>query len=127
MLVFLFMIFPMRATYSGLSVDIRTRHSMEWAKSPWTESLGVYLAEDGKYYINGHLVARELLRQRLEEELGTRTEWTVYFEGDYGAMKGDAIFAIDTIQGTGATIVWVTPKVREELRRKERPIGDEGQ
>jgi biopolymer transport protein ExbD len=119
MLVFLFMIFPMRATYSGLSVNIRTLPWMEWAKSPWTESLGVYLAKDGRYYINGRVVVREELRQRLGEALGRRAEWTVYFEADYDAVNGEAIFAIDTIQGTGARLVWITPAVREELRWNE--------
>jgi biopolymer transport protein ExbD len=114
-----FMVLQSWPPQSGLLIHLRTQPPMEWAKSPWTESLGVYLAKDGKFYSNGRLVVREQLRQRLVEELGKRAEWTVYFEADYDAVNEEAIFAIDTIQGTGATLVWVTPGVREELKRKQ--------
>jgi hypothetical protein len=46
--------------------------------------------------------------------------WTVYFEADYDTLNGDAIYAMGTIQGLGAKLVWITPKVREELQQRNR-------
>jgi hypothetical protein len=31
----------------------------------------------------------------------------------------DAIYAMDMIQGLGAKLVWITPKMREKLRENE--------
>jgi hypothetical protein len=33
----------------------------------------------------------------------------------------DAIYAMDTIQVLGAKLVWITPKVREELQQRDKP------
>jgi len=79
----------------------------------------VYLAVGEKYYINGEPVPRDGLRTRLQQELNKRLVWTVYFEADYDTLNMDAVYAMDTIEGLGATLVWITPKVREEWRQKE--------
>jgi len=47
--------------------------------------------------------------------------WTVYFEADYDTMYMDAIYAMDTIRGLGAKLVWITPKVRRELQQRDQP------
>ncbi len=44
--------------------------------------------------------------------------WTVYFEGDYDTLNMNAIYAMDTIQGLGARLIWITPKIREELQHR---------
>jgi biopolymer transport protein ExbD len=75
-----------------------------------------------KYYSNGHLVPREALRANLQRELNRRMVWTVYFEADGDALNMNAIYAMDTIQGLGAKLVWITPKVRQELE-KRNPFG----
>jgi hypothetical protein len=31
----------------------------------------------------------------------------------------DDIYAMDTIQGCGAKLIWITPKLREEWRQKQ--------
>jgi hypothetical protein len=38
----------------------------------------------------------------------------------------DAVYAMDTIQGCGAKLIWVTPKMREEWRRKEQSVRQGG-
>ncbi len=45
---------------------------------------------------------------------------TVYFEADYDTLNADAIYAMYTIQALGAKLVWITPKVREELQQRDR-------
>ena len=45
--------------------------------------------------------------------------WTVYFEADQDTLNMNAIYAMDTIQGLGAKLVWITPKVREELEHED--------
>jgi biopolymer transport protein ExbD len=120
-MVFFFMIFDGQGHRYGLPIELRTHDSIVWQKSPWEETLSVYLAVGEKYYVNGHLVSREDLRSRLQQELGRRMVWTVYFEADYDTLNMDAIYAMDTIQGLGAKLVWITPKIREELRQKSKP------
>jgi hypothetical protein len=105
----------------GLPIKFRTHDSVIWTKSPWQETLGVYLAGGERYYINGQAVPREDLSARLRQELGHRAVWTVYFEADFDTLNMNAIYAMDTIQGLGANLVWITPKVREELQQKDQP------
>jgi biopolymer transport protein ExbD len=76
----------------------------------------VYLAGGEKYYLNGKPVAREELGPKLREELSHRVVWTVYFEADNDNLNMDAIYAMDTIQGLGANILWITPQIRKKLQ-----------
>jgi biopolymer transport protein ExbD len=117
-LVFIFMIVTPKVHYYGLPIELRKHDSLVSQKSPWQETLGVYLAVGEKYYVNGQLVSREKLRIRLKQELDRRMVWTVYFEADHDTLNMNAIYAMDTIQGLGAKLVWITPKVREELEYK---------
>jgi biopolymer transport protein ExbD len=118
-LIFLFMIVDQRHHYYGLSIDFGAHDSVVWEKSLWQETLSVYLAVGKKYCVNGERVPRDNLRTRLQQELNKRMLWTVYFEADNDALNMDAVYAMDAIQGLGAKLVWITPKMREELRQKE--------
>ena len=119
-LVFLFMIIRAPRPYYGLLIDLKTPAAVGREESPWKETLGVYLAVGEKYYVNGDLVRREDLHAKLRQELSHRAVWTVYFEADSDTLNMDAIYAMDTIQELGAKLIWITPKVREELRQKEQ-------
>jgi biopolymer transport protein ExbD len=119
-LIVLFMVLRDPHHYYGLPIDLRTRDSVIWEKSPWQETLSVHLAVGEKYYLNGQQVPREALRTNLQQALGRRMVWTVYFEADYDTLNTDAIYAMDTIQGLGAKLVWITPKVRDELQQRDR-------
>jgi biopolymer transport protein ExbD len=44
--------------------------------------------------------------------------WTVYLEADADCLFMDVVHAMDTIQGLGAKLVWITPKTREEWEQK---------
>jgi biopolymer transport protein ExbD len=105
----------------GLRVDIGEQGAVVGQKSPWTQTLGVYVDGQDRFYVNGQLVPRKKLGSKLQEELGRRMAWTVYFEADKDSMFMDATYAIDTIQGLGAKVVWITPKMREVLNRKNEP------
>ena len=102
----------------GLFVDIREQSPVMTQKSPWAETLGVYADGHGEFTVNGQAVAREKLRAKLEEELGRRMVWTVYFEADRDCAFMDATYAFDTIQGLGAKVVWITPGMREAWKRQ---------
>jgi biopolymer transport protein ExbD len=118
-LVFLFMIVRGQHRYYGLPVDFKARDSLNWTKSPWQETLSVYLAVGEKYYVNNRPVKRDALRDALQKELSHRMAWVVYFEADYDTLNMNAIYAMDVIQGLGAKLIWLTPKVREEMQQKE--------
>lgn len=116
-LIFLFMITKEPRHCQGLQIELGSRDSVIWQKSPWPETLSVYLGPGEKYYINGQVVSRESLRSKLQQELNRRMVGTVYFEADGDVLNMDAIYAMDTIQGLGAKLVWITPKVRQELEK----------
>jgi biopolymer transport protein ExbD len=120
-LIVVFMILEGQRQCYGLLIELRTRDPIVWQKSPWQETLGVYVTPGNRYYVNGQLVRREDLRARLQQELSRRMVWTVYFEADNDTLNMDAMYAMDTIQGLGAKVVWITPKVREEIQRSDQP------
>jgi biopolymer transport protein ExbD len=120
-LIFLFAILTEPPHYYGLSIELRAHDSVIWEKSPWQETLSVYLAPGEKYYINGRPVPRQALGAILQQELNHRMVWTVYFEADSDTMYMDAIYAMDTIQGLGGKLVWITPKARKELQQRDQP------
>jgi hypothetical protein len=57
----------------------------------------------------------------LQEELGRRAVWTVYFEANEDCTFMNATYTFDTIQGLGAKVVWITPRIRQELNRQDAP------
>lgn len=118
--MFIFMI-SQPQTPRGLLVNISDRNAVVWLKSPWPETLSVYVDGQGRFYVNGQPVPMGELRAKLSEELGKRMVWTVYFEADNDCAFVDAIYSIDTIQGLGAKVVWITPHLREELNSEAAP------
>ena len=89
--------------------------------SPESETLGIYVDGQRRFYVNGKVVAPENLASVLHEELGRRVVWTVYFEADDNCDFGDALYTIGTIQRLGARVYWITPRVRDALNRKLGP------
>lgn len=59
---------------------------------------------------------RGALRETIQKELNQRVVWAVYFEADYDTLNMNAIYAMDMIQGLGTKLVWITPKLRQELQ-----------
>ncbi len=80
------------------------------------DTLEVYIQTPARFFVNSEEVNRNDLRSKLTEQLGRRAEWTVYFEANADTPYMDAVYAIDVIQGCGAKLIWVTPKMREQLR-----------
>jgi biopolymer transport protein ExbD len=117
-LMFILIIGPLPS--HGLFVNLRSREVVAWDKSPWQETLGVYVRAPGRFFVNGEEIERGSLRTKLLEHLSRRLEWTVYFEADFDTLYMDDIYAIETIQGCGAKLIWITPKMREEWRHKEQ-------
>jgi len=123
-LIFIFMIMQPR-TPSGLSVDFTRERTVIAEKNPWAETMAVYVDAKRGFFVNGKLVAREELRSKLEEELLRRGVWVVYFEADSNCLWEDAVYAIDTIQGLRAKMIWITPRTREEWNKSEMPTPSE--
>ena len=109
---------------SGLMIRLPGLYSAARQNSPQSETLGVYVSEGGMFYVNGEVVPREQLRAKLQEELGRRVIWTVYFEADENVEYARAVYAMDTIQGLGAQVFWLTPRVREELNSERLHRGN---
>ena len=111
-------VIPQGRPSQGLSVNIAERASVANQKNPWAETMSVYLDGQCRFNVNGQVVAREKLGTKLQEELGKRLVWTVYFEGSNDCQYMDAVYAMDTIQGMGAKLVWITPQARKDLNRE---------
>lgn len=118
-LIFVFMILsPLPST--GLFVSWKKRDAVVWEKSPWPDTLEVYVRTPVRFFVNSEEVDRTGLRSKLIEQLGRRAEWTVYFEADPDTRYMDDIYAIETIQACGAKLFWVTPKMREQWEHKSK-------
>ena len=118
-LMFIFMMIAPLPSH-GLFVGLRSHEVVVWDKSPWQETLGVYVRPQGHFFVNGEEVERGSLRTKLLEHLSRRVEGTVYFEADFDTLYMDDIYAIETFQGCGAKLIWITPKMREEWRHKKQ-------
>lgn len=106
-------------TPHGLFVSLRSREVAPYA-SPGQETLGVYVGPPGRFFVNGEEFERSGLRTKLLEHLRRSASWTVYFEADSDTVYMDDVYAIDTIQGCGAKLIWITPKMREEWKHKKQ-------
>lgn len=102
----------------GLAVDFKGERTVLAGTSPWAETMAVYADPERGFLVNGKVVARKELRSKLQEELSRRGVWIVYFEADDNCPYMDAVFAIDTIEGLGAKVIWITPKTREEWKQR---------
>ena len=123
-LLFIFIILR-PAPIEGLLVDFTKLHTVIAQKNPWAETMAVYVDAQRGFFVNGKSVAREELRSKLEEELRRRGVWVVYFEADANCLYMDTVYAIDTIQGLGAKMIWITPKTREKWNKSELPTRSE--
>jgi len=105
----------------GLWVDLREQKAVGVEKSPWTETVSVYVNARKGFLVNGQPVRGEELEGKLKKELSRQMVWTVYLEADPDCPFMDAVHAMDTIQGLGAKLVWITPKTREQWKQKSIP------
>jgi biopolymer transport protein ExbD len=119
-LVIIFMMFRPQ-TPRGLYVSLSSPEIVV-PNSPAQETLGVYVGPGGHFFVNGEEVQRAGLRAKLLEHLTRSVSWTVYFEANANTVYMDDIYAIDTIQGCGAKLIWITPRMREEWKRKEQSL-----
>jgi len=111
MLVIIFMMIRPQPP-KGLQIDwIRGSH-IKATESPWPETMSVYVGDHGQFFVNGKAVKAKDLEAALKKELARRMVWTVYVEADPNSMFMYTAYAIDTIQGLGAKVVWITPKMR---------------
>jgi biopolymer transport protein ExbD len=112
-LMFVHMVEDRRASY-GQFLGWRTSRTSVVGKSPWPDTLGIYVRSPATFLVNGEEVSRNELRSKLMEQLGKRIVWTVYVEADVDTNFGDTVHAIDVIHSCGAKVIWITPKLRRE-------------
>lgn len=98
----------------GLLISWKERGPVAWEKNPWPGTLGVYIHTPARFFVNDEEVDRHNLQSKLIDQLARRAEWTVYFEADANTAYMDSVYAMDVIQGCGAKLVWITPKMREQ-------------
>lgn len=98
----------------GLLLNLKQAKSAAAQPSPWAEMTSVYISPT-QFYVNGKPIDRKELHSKLLESLSKQMVWTVYFEAHGDCTFQEAAYAMDTIQGLGAKVVWITPKIREAL------------
>jgi len=115
------LILPMRQY--GLTVNFRSPGGGAVTASPWAETMSVYIDGQGRFFVNGKIVDETPLEERLRGELSKRAVWTVYVEADAGSSFQQTVFAMDTIEGLGGKVIWITPKTRKEWEEsKEKSL-----
>lgn len=118
-LIFIFMVFgPVPS--KGLYVSWKNHDAVVWERSPWPDTIEVYVRTPARFFINAEEVKRNELGSKLTEHLGRRADWTVYFEADPDTLLMDDAYALDTIHACGAKVVWVTPKMRAQWVDKKQ-------
>lgn len=117
-LVTIFMTLGHGRTPTGLPIEWRERSHIRATESPWAETTSVYIGDQGQFYVNGKALKTRDLKATLKEELERRAEWTVYVEADPNSAFLYTANAIDTIQGLGGKVVWITPKMRAEWQKR---------
>jgi len=98
----------------GLALDIDAKRVARASDSPWRETMSVYVTARGEFVVNGDVVAKSALKDRVAAELHQRASWLVYVEANDGVEFSEVAYAIDTIEGLGAQVFWITPTVRKE-------------
>jgi hypothetical protein len=78
----IFMIFAPQTPH-GLLVSLRSHEVVVWEKSPWQETLAVYVRPHGRFFVNGEEVERSSLRTKLLEHLSGRAVWTALFRSRF--------------------------------------------
>jgi biopolymer transport protein ExbD len=102
---------------NGLRIDWTQRSHISAVESPWPETMSVYIGRHSQVYVNGKAIERQELEKNLRAELARRAVWTVYLEADDDTTFSETVFAMDTIQGVGAKVVWITPMMRAEWQK----------
>jgi len=108
-------------TPRGFLINFREPKVVGVEKSPWTETVSVFVDAQRRFLLNGQHVKAEDLRAKLQEALGRQMVWMVYLEADNDCAFMDVMDAMDAIQGLGARVIWITPKTREEWSRRSAP------
>lgn len=106
----------------GVSVDWKRRSHIAAMGSPWAKTMSVYVGPRCEFYVNGKEIGGKRLDVALKSELERRAEWTVYVDADPNSMFMCTASAIDTIQGVGGRVVWITPKMRREWEKEKREV-----
>jgi len=114
-LVFIFMILTPRVP-TGILVPLTAPKFVAGKASAWPESILVHVGPRSRFFVNGEEVERNSLRNKLLEH--RQLPWAIYFEADRDVLYMDAVYAIDTIQGCGAKVIWITPKMRKEWEQE---------
>lgn len=111
------LIMPLRQY--GLAMDFKLPTAAAIAASPWEETMSVYIDGQGRFLVNGKSIGDTPLEVRLREELSKRAVWTVYVEADAGSTFMQTAYAMDTIEGLGGKVIWITPKTRKEWEKEK--------
>jgi hypothetical protein len=72
-LIFTFMSFGPR-TSKGLFVNWKNRDALVWEKSPWPNSLEIFVRAPARFFVSGQEVSRSDLHAKLMEQLSQRPE-----------------------------------------------------
>jgi biopolymer transport protein ExbD len=120
-LMFAYMVEDRWPSY-GQFVNWGTPRASVVGKSPWPETLVIYVRSPANFLLNGEEVPRAQLRSKLMEQLGKRIVWMVYVEADIDTNFGDTLHAIDVIHSCGAKVIWITPKMRKEWQDAAMPF-----
>lgn len=116
-LVFLFSFAVKPPPSHGLAVSLAMQDMAMHATNSPGRTIGIYIDGDGRFYVNGTRVPQPRLRDALQTALRREVFGTVYLEANPDSQFEETAYAIAVIQNLDARLIWITPKMREELNR----------
>jgi biopolymer transport protein ExbD/biopolymer transport protein TolR len=103
----------------GVSVELsRTRNPVDMKEADRDDAVLVAVTRDGKFFLGQERVGIEDLAAKVNDQLATRLEKTVFVKSDFRAKYGDVVQVVDSIRNAGVDKVGLlTERLDDAVRR----------
>jgi len=103
----------------GVSVELsRTRNPVDMKEADRDDAVLVAVTRDGKFFLGQERVGIEDLAAKVNDQLATRLEKTVFVKSDFRAKYGDVVQVVDSIRNADVDKVGLlTERLDDAVRR----------
>jgi biopolymer transport protein ExbD/biopolymer transport protein TolR len=103
----------------GVAVELsRTRNPVDMKEADRDDAVLIAVTRDGKLYLGQDRVVIDDLAAKVNDQLATRLEKTVFVRSDFRAKYGDVVQVVDAIRNAGVDKVGLlTERLDDAVRR----------
>ena len=103
----------------GVAVELsRTRNPVDMKEADRDDAVLIAVTRDGKLYLGQDRVGIDDLAAKVNDQLATRLEKTVFVRSDFRAKYGDVVQVVDAIRNAGVDKVGLlTERLDDAVRR----------